>query len=262
MVRPHREVMEDRIEEYTVGELARAAGVTVRTLHHYDTLELLKPAFVTAKGYRIYRQPELLRLQEILFYRAADMTLQEIAELLRTGDRVERLVSHRRKVAKALSKQAAIIATLDRTIAELNGGDPMTIEDLYKPFHKEKQAEYQDWLVATYGQDMATDIARSREHLLADKDDPMKAQNETLKGIETELVAIYEAGTDPKMADLTAHQNWVAEMWGYPCTAEAYAKLAELYLSHPDFIARYETLSEGFSQWLTEAMIAWSDKDK
>ena len=252
--------MENRIEEYTVGELARAAGVTVRMLHHYDTLELLKPAFVTAKGYRIYRQPELLRLQEILFYRAADMSLHEIAELLDTGNRVERLVSHREKVAKALSEQAAIIATLDRIIAKLNGDEPMTVEDLYKPFPKEKRADYEDWLVATYGQGMAADIARSREHLGADKGDRLNSQNEKLKGIEAELVAAYEAGGDPKMADLTAHQNWVAEMWGYPCTADAYAKLAELYLAHPDFIARYETLSEGFSQWLTEAMAVWAKK--
>ena len=251
--------MENRIEEYSVGELARAAGVTIRTLHHYDTLELLKPAFVTAKGYRIYRQPELLRLQEILFYRAADMSLKEIAALLDTGNRVERLISHRGKVARALSEQAAIIATLDRTIATLKGDEPMTIEDLYKPFPKEKQAEYEDWLVSTYGKEMAADIARSREHLGTDEGGAMKAQNETLKGIEAELVALYEAGGDPKIADLTAHQNWVAEMWGYPCTDEAYAKLAELYLAHPDFIARYETLSEGFSLWLTDAMNAWTE---
>ncbi|SMR82135.1 transcriptional regulator, MerR family [Aliiroseovarius halocynthiae] len=254
--------MENRIEEYTVGELAQAAGVTVRMLHHYDSLELLKPAFVTAKGYRIYRQPELLRLQEILFYRAANMPLNEIAELLGTGNRVERLTSHREKVAKALSEQAAIIATLDRTIAKLNGDDPMTIEDLYKPFPKEKQADYEAWLVATYGQDMAAEIARSRENLSAGKGDILNSQNEQLKGIEAELVTSYEAGCDPKLANLAAHQNWVAEMWGYPCTAAAYAKLAELYLAHPDFIARYETLSEGFSQWLAQAMTLWAERHK
>lgn len=254
--------MENRIEEYTVGELARAAGVTVRMLHHYNTLGLLNPAFVTAKGYRMYRQPELLRLQEILFYRAADMSLHEIAGLLETGNRIERLVSHREKIANALSEKAAIIATLDRTIAKLNGDEPMTVEDLYKPFPKEKQADYEDWLVATYGQDMASDIARSREHLGANNGDTLNPQNEKLKGIEADLIATYEAGCDPSMADLSAHQNWVAEMWGYPCTANAYSKLAELYLAHPDFIARYETLSEGFSQWLTEAMAVWSEKYK
>lgn len=254
--------MENRIKEYTVGELARSAGVTVRMLHHYDAIGLLKPAFVTAAGYRIYRQDELVRLQEILFYRAADMSLQEITALLDTGNPVQRLVAHRDRVAGALSEQAAIIATLDRTIRKLNGDEVMTIEELYKPFSKEKQAEYEDWLVATYGQDMAAEIARSRERYGDGENSTVNAQNEVLKDIEAKLVATYEEGADPKMADLTDHQSWVAEMWGYPCTGEAYSKLAELYLSHPDFIARYETLSEGFSQWLTEAMIAWANRSE
>ncbi|SMX30514.1 HTH-type transcriptional activator mta [Pelagimonas phthalicica] len=253
--------MEERIEEYTVGELARASGATVRMLHHYDAIGLLKPAHVTAKGYRIYRQPELLRLQEILFYRAADMSLDDITMILNTGNPVERLVSHREKVAAQMEKYAAIIATLDRTIMKLTGEEPMTLEDLYKPFPKSKQAEYEDWLITTYGQEMAAKIANARERLGAEVGDTLDAQNKKLKGIEAKLVATYEAGGDPKMADLSAHQNWVAEMWGYPCTADAYAKLSELYLAHPDFIARYEALSEGFSQWLTTAMVAWSAKN-
>jgi len=254
--------METRIEEYTIGELARATGATVRMLHHYDSIGLLKPAHVTAKGYRIYRQPELLKLQEILFYRAANMPLHDIAKLLVTGDPVERLISHRNKMAAQMADYAAIIATLDRTIAKLTGDEPMTLDDLYRPFSQSKQADYEDWLVTTYGQEMTAKIADARERLGADSSNKLTAQNEKLKIIETKLVATYEAGGDPKRADLSAHQDWVAEMWGHPCTADAYAKLSELYLAHPDFIARYEALSEGFSQWLTSAMVAWSAKNR
>ncbi len=252
--------MEDRIEEYTIGELARATGATVRMLHHYDAIGLLKPAHVSAKGYRIYQQPELLRLQEILFYRAAEMPLHDIAQILDAGSPVERLISHREKVAAQMAEYSAIVATLDRTIAKLIGDEPMTLEDLYKPFSKSKQAEYEDWLVQTYGQKMATEVASARERLSVNAGDTLNSQNEKLKSIEAALVATYEAGGNPKSADLSAHQHWVAEMWGYPCTADAYVGLSELYLAHPDFIARYEALSEGFSQWLTSAMVAWAAK--
>ncbi len=253
--------MENRIEEYTVGELARASGATVRMLHHYDAIGLLKPAYVTPNGYRLYRQPELLKLQEILFYRAADMPLHDIAEIMDAGNPIDRLIAHRKRISAQMSEYAAIIATLDRTIAQLNGDDPMTIDDLYKPFSKDKQADYEDWLVETYGAGMAADIAKSRERLNASEDKTYNVQNDKLKKIEADLVASYDAGCDPTKVDLTAHQGWVAEMWGYPCTAEAYAKLAELYLAHPDFVARYETLAEGFSQWLTTAMVAWADRN-
>lgn len=71
--------MERRIDmssdraEYTVGQLAKLAGVSVRTLHHYDDLGLLRPAHVASNGYRLYRRAEAERLQDILFYRAAAM---------------------------------------------------------------------------------------------------------------------------------------------------------------------------------------------
>lgn len=250
--------MENRIEEYTVGELARASGVSVRMLHHYDAIGLLKPAHVAANGYRIYRRSEALRLQEILFYRATGMQLRDIKALMNGKEPLQRLVQHREKLIQAMTEQAGMIATLDRTIAHLQGDDPMTIEELYKPFSAKQQAEYEEWLIETYGEDMANAIAKSRNHRESLSDSKINAQNDKLKDIETQLVAAYEAGTDPQDADLAAHQNWVGEMWGQTCEADAYAKLSEMYLAHPDFIARYERLSQGFSQWLSTAMQAWS----
>ncbi|MEJ2020791.1 MAG: MerR family transcriptional regulator [Maritimibacter sp.] len=249
--------MEKRIEEYTVGELARASGVSVRTLHHYDEIGLLKPAHVAANGYRLYRRDEALRLQEILFYRAAGLPLGEIAALLEGGDRMARLEAHRARLAEDLARQAQMLVTLDRTLSELKGDAPMTLEHLYTPFSPEKQAEYEAWLVATYGPDMAEAIAASKAHLDA-APDGMQARMAVLKGIEAALVTDYEAGLAPEAADTEPHRDWVADMWGRPCPPEAYAGLADMYLAHPDFIARYERLSPGFSQWLTAAMKATS----
>lgn len=252
--------MESRIEEYTVGELARAAGVSVRMLHHYHAIGLLKPAHILRNGYRIYRRIEALRLQEILFYRAAGMQLREIAELLDCGAPLQRLSAHRNRLVKGLSDHATMIATLDRTISHLTGDDPMMIEDLYKPFSPEKQAEYEHWLTETYGPDMALAVAKAQTDtkggFVSISEDGVKR----LREIETALVANYEAGASPENVDLSEHQSWVAEMWGQPCDAGVYGKLSEVYLAHPDFIARFETLSEGFSHWLAAAMVAWSKR--
>lgn len=251
--------MKTRIKEYSVGELARSAGVSVRLLHHYDAIGLLSPAYVAVNGYRLYRYPEVLKLQEILFYRATGMRLRDIAFLLNESEPVQRLTAHRLKLAQDLVKNAAMLATLDRTIAHLNGDALMTIEDLYRPFSAKKQAEYEDWLVDTYGSDMAESVAKSHEYTRKNLAGVSEASLKRLRKIESILVASYEAGATPNSVDLSAHQNWVSEMWGRPCDAEAYGKLSEIYLAHPDFIARYEALSEGFSQWLNAAMVAWSE---
>lgn len=250
--------MEHRIEEYTVGALAQAAGVSVRTLHHYDAIGLLKPAHLAVNGYRLYGREEALRLQEILFYRAAGMNLQDIGKILADSAPLERLKTHRQNLVKTMADQAAIIATLDRTISQLSGDAPMTIDDLYKPFSAEKQAEYQARLIETYGPDMAKAIAKSKTSSPSQTNEKIDSQMQKLQTIEAALVELYESGAAPETADLTTHKNWVTEMWGYECTFETYEGLAELYLSQPDFIARYETLSEGFSQWLNKAMVAYA----
>jgi DNA-binding transcriptional MerR regulator len=248
--------MDERIEEYTIGELARASGVSIRALHHYDAIGLLVPARLAANGYRLYSRADALRLQEILFYRAAGMPLAEIAAVLDAGERLDRLRVHRDRLVREQAQRAAMLAALDRAISELKGDDrPMTFDDLYKPFLPEKQPEYEAWLVETYGADTAEAIAATRAQL--DKaPDHMQGKMDELRSIEATLVAAYEQGLAPERADLSAHRDWVGKMWGAPCTQDAHARSAEIYLAHPDFIARYERLSPGFSQWLTQAMQA------
>ena len=70
------------MSNYTVKQLARLSGVSVRTLHHYDEIGLLRPAFIGENRYRYYGREELLRLQDILFHRELGVPLQEIGRLL------------------------------------------------------------------------------------------------------------------------------------------------------------------------------------
>jgi DNA-binding transcriptional MerR regulator len=69
-------------EEYTVGAVAKLAGVSVRLLHHYDRIGLLEPSGRSAAGYRIYSLADLKRLQQVLFYRELGFTLEDIARIL------------------------------------------------------------------------------------------------------------------------------------------------------------------------------------
>jgi DNA-binding transcriptional MerR regulator len=87
------------MKTYTVNELASLAGVSVRTLHHYDAIGLLKPAFTGGNRYRFYGEAELLRLQQILIHRELGLTLSEIGPLLDAPD-YDRLVALRRLTSR------------------------------------------------------------------------------------------------------------------------------------------------------------------
>lgn len=249
--------MSKHVAKYTVSELAKHAGVSVRTLHHYDQIGLLKPAFVATNGYRYYGHAEALTLQEILFYQALDLPLKEIACLLQDGgDARLRLLQHRERLLAKQANMQKMIHTLDQTIAALDGDYEMTLNDLYAPFTKEKQDEYQKWLIAEYGPDMFESVQESNaifEHSAPTVTDLM---NE-LKDIESALVEAFLGGADP-VPDLERHRQWVAKAWGRECSREEYAGLAQLYRAHPDFVARFEALAPRFSAWLPTEMERYS----
>lgn len=249
-------------QKLTVGDLAKAAGVSVRTLRHYDEIGLLSPAFVGDNGYRYYGRDEFLRLQQIMLHREMRIPLKEIGSLLeRQGaDYAALLAGHRERLAAEAKRYRQLVKTIDRTIADLESERDMKTKDLYKGFSKEKQEEYEGWLVETYGGDMRQRIEDSKK-AYADASEEQRARlMRDLEEIETGLAAEMKKGT---AADASAiepllerHRKWIGAMWNRPCPPDAYIGLADLYLSHPDFRARYETIAAGFTDWLTAAMKA------
>src|SRR4051795_13672150 len=103
---------------YTVKQVAEISGVSVRTLHFYDENGLLKPAFHRANGYRFYEEPQLLMLQQILFYRELGLELKQIKEILGRADfeKVAALESHREVLETNLARTRTLIETVDKTL--------------------------------------------------------------------------------------------------------------------------------------------------
>jgi DNA-binding transcriptional MerR regulator/uncharacterized cupin superfamily protein len=112
------------------------SGVTVRTLHFYDEIGLLKPAGTTASGYRIYEEPQLLTLQQILFYRELGFELKRIREILnqRKFEKLAALKSHREVLERNLARTRTLIGTIDKTISHLKGKKKMKTEELFTGF--------------------------------------------------------------------------------------------------------------------------------
>ncbi len=95
------------------------SGVSIRTLHYYDEIGLLKPAYVGENNYRYYEEAELLQLQQILFYREIGFPLNDIKRIISAPDfdRLVALESHRKSLAKTLDQTQTLIETVDKTIA-------------------------------------------------------------------------------------------------------------------------------------------------
>ena len=254
------------MSRYTVKQLAKLSGISVRALHHYDEIGLLRPAFTGENRYRYYGREELLRLQDILFHRELGVPLQEISRLLEFGgrDRVAILRKHREALARRLERSRQLLATIDRTIAELSGEEKMDDRDLYKGFSPEKQAEYEDWLVDRFGADMREAIDHSNAKLRSLGKDEMAARVAEGEAAGAALADAFQAGAAPEdFANeplLARHRAWISKMWDRPCPPAAYAGLADIYIGHPDFRLKLDKNAEGFTDWLAAAMKVYAER--
>ncbi|HEY6815360.1 MAG TPA: MerR family transcriptional regulator [Croceibacterium sp.] len=253
------------MSRYTVKQLARLSGVSVRTLHHYDEIGLLRPAFIGENRYRYYGREELLRLQDILFHRELGVPLQEIGELLaRDGrDRVAILSRHRALLAGRIESSRQLLRTIDRTIAQLNGEGTMDDQDLYHGFAPAKQAEYEEWLVDNYGGEaMRERIETGKQQWFKAGPEAMQAALASGEAAERALAEQFAGGTGADSTGLDPlldrHRAWVSQMWGRECPREGYGGMADMYLAHPDFRTHFDKHGEGFTDWLTTAMKAYA----
>lgn len=251
---------------YTVRQVAKLSGVSVRTLHHYDEISLLKPDSVGANGYRYYGQAELLRLQQILFHRELGFPLDEIRKVLDAPDfdRVAALRAHRARLAAQTRRYRQLVRTIDATLAALEGDTTMDDKAIYKGFPPEKQAEYEAWLVDRYGPDMQGRIEETKRKLaeLA----PAQVQDMAAEGkaVEDDLVRAFAQSLPADSAAVQGlmrrHHAWVSNAWNRPAPAQAFAGLGQMYLDHPDMRARYEARGAGMTEWLAEAMRLFAER--
>lgn len=252
---------------YTVSEVARLSGVSVRALHHYDEIGLLKPADVGANGYRYYGKDELLRLQQILFHRELGFPLDEIAQVLDAPDfdRVAALKTHRERLRDEARRTRRLVRTIDETLAALEGARTMDEKAMYRGFDPEKQAKQEAWLTEHYGPGVQRSIDAVKEIQKGWKQADFDAAQAEIAGIETEFVKALASGLPADSAAVQTltgrHRDWIAKQWPMPVSRVAYENLATLYGEHPDFRARYEAQAAGMTEYLQTAMRRFAESE-
>lgn len=251
---------------YTVKQMAKLSGVSVRALHHYDAIGLLRPRAVGANGYRYYDRQDLLRLQQILFHRALETPLKDIRAALDDPafDLAAALRAHRERLAAEVERYAKLVDIVDRTLADLKGDETMDDKQLFEAFDTEKQARHEAELVDRYGDGMAEKIAHAKAGMKNwNKADWASFQREGA-AIEHDMARSLSQGlpadSDAVAAIMRRHWAWITKSWNREPTPEAFAGLGRLYLDNPEFTARYEAVAPGLTEYLAEAMRAFAER--
>ena len=252
---------------HTVSQLAKLSGTSVRTLHHYDAIGLLKPATVGENGYRYYGRTELLRLQQILIHREFGVALSDIPALLDAEDldRLTALREQRSRLEQEADRYRRLARTIDRTIAELEGRTTIMDKQLYEGFSPQKQAEYEAWLIEKYGEPARERIEMGREAMAAmsaDQREDWRAESMALRDDFAFAMGHGTAADDPALDPLLQrHHAWVTKSWKTSPTAEAYAGLGRLYVENAEFKALYDAARPGLDEWMAEAMAGYGKRN-
>ncbi|MVM32124.1 MerR family transcriptional regulator [Spirosoma sp. HMF4905] len=252
------------MRHYSVNNLAKLAGVSVRTLHHYDQLGLLKPSIRTEAKYRLYGENELIRLQQILFYKELDFSLSDILDILEDPDfnMITALESHKLALQARQYRLSTLLATIDKTISTLKGEQVMlTNEELYEGFPKGKT--YRQEAVAKYG---AEEVETSEQNLRQRGKTGFEQLKADQKAITKTLIGMVKQ--DPTSAvvqqEIAHHYANIRGFWGESvCQAknmkEAYKGLAQLYINDPRFTSQNGQENPEYAIFLSKAIVYFAD---
>jgi len=244
---------------YTVQQLARLAGVSVRTLHHYDHIGLLKPSARTAAGYRLYDETDLLRLQQILFFRELDFPLAEIEAILDDPgfDQVQALRDHRELLQQESDRLERLLKTIEKTISKLTE-DNMTMTDaeLYEGFTPEQIERYTREVNERYDPKIVAESNRRVRNMTKAQWQAVKAEGGAVAQQLADLMDKKPSDAAVQAA-IARHYAWVDNFW-HP-TAESYRGLGQGYAEDPEFRAFYDKYRSGLADFMCAAMTYYAD---
>jgi DNA-binding transcriptional MerR regulator len=242
---------------YPVGRLAEIAGVTVRTLHHYDDIGLLRPSGRTGGGYRRYDEGDLERLRLILVYRELGFTLDEIAVILADPEPVAHLRRQHGLLLDRIGRLREMVTAIELLMEAESMGINLTPEEKFEVFGDFDPDVHEAEARERWGD---TDPYRESARRTAGytKEDWLRIRGEA-DSLMRQWVAALDAGTAaesaPVMELAEEHRRQIIRHF-YDCTYEIQVGLAEMFLADPRFRAHYDDQRPGLAQYVHDAILA------
>jgi MerR family transcriptional regulator, thiopeptide resistance regulator len=249
---------------YTVGQLAALAGVTVRTLHHYDRIGLLEPEERSGSAsYRRYGPASVERLHRILSYRELGLSLDDIAALLDNPgvDRLAHLRRQERLLRERIGRLEEMAAAVHLMIEAEHFHLELTPEERFELFGDFDVERFADEAHERWGETHAYKEARRRTASYGTED--WRAIKSEASEIEAGLAAVLAAGEaadGARAMELAERHRAHIGRWFYECSADAHRGLGELYVADSRFTEHFEKIAAGLAEFVRDAIVANAER--
>ena len=237
---------------YTVKQLSDLAGISPRTLHYYDEIGLLRPATHGDNGYRYYGEDSLPRLQQILFFKELDFSLDEIRTVMAQPgfDVAHALQVHRQALLERVERLNRLIQTIDKTTLHLKGQKTMKKKEYFEGFSEEKQKEYEKEIRQKYGEKAFEGVTDWNSYTPEQK---KRIVNES-GAIYDDIVAVMDKGyASPEVQQIIARWHQHLRYFYEPST-ERLLGLGQMYTEHPEFVAKFRAIHPDLPEFLNQAI--------
>ena len=250
----------------TIGQVAALAGVTVRTLHHYDEIGLLRPSGRSNGGYRVYADADLERLHRVLSYRELGFSLDRVASILDDPD--ADTASHLRRqhalVRRRVARLQSMLAHIEKALEAQQMGISLTPDEQFEVFGDNWPGdEYAAEAQERWGDTEAWAQSQRRTSTYTKADwVAVKAEGDTA---EAGLAAAMQAGvpaSDVRAMDLAEALRQQIDHRFYDCPPGMHRNLADMYLADPRFAAHYDKRAAGLAQYVHDAIHANADRQE
>ena len=238
-----------------IKEFAEFAGVSVRTLHYYDEIGLLKPAYIDkVSGYRIYDEKSFIRMQEILFYRELDFSLRSIVEILSSPNYDKKDALKEQKKLLILKKER-----LERLLIVID--DAVEGENVMKAFDNSEFEKYKSEVKERWGEtDAYKEHSEKTKNYSKDKWNGLAGE---MDAIIAEFALCMEKQEKPDSVEVQnlvkKLQNHITENY-YRCTNEILAGLGQMYIADERFMDNIDKHTNGTANFINEAINVYCRK--
>jgi DNA-binding transcriptional MerR regulator len=243
---------------HRVKDVAELSGLTIRALHHYDALGLLVPSARSARGYRLYSDDDLLRLQQILIGRELGLSLEAIRRSLDDPgfDRRRALLEQRAGLVAREERAAAMIRAIDVALGAIEEND-MSKVDFKKVFDGFDPKPYDEEVKQRWGHTDAYKISAQRAKSYTGAD--WKKLKDEQAAIYADAVAAMRSGTrpdEPRAMDVAERHRQSIDRWFYPCSSAMHCGLADLWEADLRYADNIDKHGAGLTQYLASAVRA------
>lgn len=254
---------------YTVKQLSELSGVTIRALHFYEEIGLLKPAYYGSNGYRYYEEKELLQLQQILFFKELGFSLKQIQKVLGRNDfdQLSALYAHRKSLDREWEKIGLLLKTIDKTIKHLKGNKKMKDKEIFDGFNISLVTKAKGGESYCAAEEIVFKSVKHPTKSVQDVEKRGKAFYENIKKeahvIFRDLVLCLEKGLDPDSDEVQSiikkHHVFAEQI--HHATQEVYGALAQLYREHPEFRKQIDPFHPELGEFMAAAMQTFAARE-